>query len=139
MVDEVRVGRLLRAITEELAFLSAETGAGPARRNDRTWLRAVKYGFVTAIEACLDVAQHLCASEGWGPPSTNADALVILGRHGVLEPDLARRLALAVGFRNALVHGYVAVDDAVVLRRLDHLGEFEDFVAAVAGWMSRQP
>jgi uncharacterized protein YutE (UPF0331/DUF86 family) len=100
VVDEVRVERLLRAITDDLAFLRAEAGADAARRDDPTWLRAVKYAFVTAIEACLDVAQHMCASEGWGPPSTNADALVVLGRHGVLDADLARRLAQAVGFRN---------------------------------------
>lgn len=137
MVDEVRVERLLRAITDDLAFLRTEAGAGAGRRDDPTWLRAVKYAFVTAIEACLDVAQHVCASEGWGPPSTNADALVVLGRHGVLEPDLARRLARAVGFRNVLVHEYVTVDDAIVERRLDDLSDLDGFVSAVAGWMTR--
>jgi len=136
VVDEVRVERLLRAITDDLAFLRTEAAAGAARRADPTWLRAVKYAFVTAIEACLDVAQHLSASEGWGPPSTNADALVVLGRHGVLDPDLARGLARAVGFRNVLVHEYVTVDDAIVGHRLDDLSDLDGFVSAVAGWMS---
>jgi uncharacterized protein YutE (UPF0331/DUF86 family) len=138
VVDEVRVERLLRAITDDLAFLRAEAGADAARRDDPTWLRAVKYAFVTAIEACLDVAQHICASEGWGPPSTNADALVVLGRHGVLDADLARRLAQAVGFRNVLVHEYVTVDDAIVERRLDDLSDLDGFVTAVAEWMARR-
>ena len=35
----------------------------------------VKYTFVTAIEACVDVAQHICATEGWGPPTDNGDAV----------------------------------------------------------------
>jgi len=30
------------------------------------WLGGVKYTFVTAIEACVDVAQHICATEGVG-------------------------------------------------------------------------
>jgi uncharacterized protein YutE (UPF0331/DUF86 family) len=137
VVDEVRVERLLRAIADDLAFLRTEADADAARRADPTWLRAIKYTFVTAIEACLDVAQHLCASEGWGPPSTNADALVVLGRHGVLEPDLAHRLARAVGFRNVLVHEYVAVDDAIVERRLEDLSDLDGFVAAVADWLPR--
>jgi uncharacterized protein YutE (UPF0331/DUF86 family) len=137
VVDEVRVERLLRAMSDDLAFLRAEAGADAARRDDPTWLRAVKYAFVTAIEACLDVAQHISASEGWGPPSTNADALVVLGRHGILDVDLARRLAQAVGFRNVLVHEYVTVDDAIVKRRLDDLSDLEGFVTAVAGWMTR--
>jgi uncharacterized protein YutE (UPF0331/DUF86 family) len=38
-------------------------------------LAAVKYMFVTAIEGCVDVAHHICASESWAPPPTNADAL----------------------------------------------------------------
>lgn len=138
MVDEVRVERLLRAITDDLAFLRLEADADAARRDDPAWLRAVKYAFVTTIEACVDVAQHLCASEGWGPPATNADALVVLGRHGVVDGDLARRLAQAVGFRNVLVHEYVTVDDVIVERRLDDLSDLDGFVAAVAGWLSRQ-
>lgn len=138
MVDEVRVERLLRAITDDLAFLRVEAGADAARRDDPAWLRAVKYAFVTTIEACVDVAQHLCASEGWGPPATNADALVVLGRHGVVDGALARRLAQAVGFRNVLVHEYVTVDDVIVERRLDDLSDLDGFVAAVAGWLSRQ-
>ena len=138
MVDEVRVERLLRAITDDLAFLRVEADADAARRDDPAWLRAVKYAFVTTIEACVDVAQHLCASEGWGPPATNADALVVLGRHGVVDGELARRLAQAVGFRNVLVHEYVTVDDVIVERRLDDLSDLDGFVAAVAGWLSRQ-
>ena len=137
MVDEVRVERLLRAITDDLAFLRVEADADAARRDDPAWLRAVKYAFVTTIEACVDVAQHLCASEGWGPPATNADALVVLGRHGVVDGELARRLAQAVGFRNVLVHEYVTVDDVIVERRLDDLSDLDGFVAAVAGWLSR--
>ena len=66
MVDEVRVLRLLRSISDDLAVLRAEASADPERRADPLWLRGIKYTFVTAIEACVDVAQHVCASKGWG-------------------------------------------------------------------------
>jgi uncharacterized protein YutE (UPF0331/DUF86 family) len=39
-----------------------EPGASQERRQDPIWLRGVKYTFVTAIEACVDVAQHICAT-----------------------------------------------------------------------------
>ena len=135
MVDEVRVERLLRSLSDDLAYLREESRADAARRADPAWLRAVKYSFVTAIEASLDVAQHFCATEGWGPPSSNADALRVLGRHRVLGPDLAGGLAAAVGFRNVLVHEYVAVDDGIVVARLADLSELEAFVAAIATWL----
>ncbi len=135
MVDEVRVLRLLRSISDDLDVLRAEAAADPLRRGDPLWLRGVKYTFVTAIEASVDVAQHVCASEGWGPPRDNGDAARLLGVHGVLPLDLADRLRRAVGFRNVLVHDYVEVDDGIVLDRLANLVDLDDFVAAVAGWV----
>jgi uncharacterized protein YutE (UPF0331/DUF86 family) len=97
VVDEVRVLRLLRSISDDLAVLRSEASANPERRADPLWLRGVKYTFVTAIEAGVDVAQHVCASEGWGPPRDNGDAIRLLGAHGVLSVDLADRLRRAVG------------------------------------------
>lgn len=136
MVDEVRVLRLLRSVTDDLAVLRREASADARRRADPLWLRGVKYTFVTAIEACVDVAQHICASEGWGPPRDNADALTVLGAHGVLPPELATRLGRAVGFRNVLVHEYVGVDDRIVLARLADPSDLAEFVAAVVEWTS---
>ncbi|HEY4005055.1 MAG TPA: DUF86 domain-containing protein [Pseudonocardia sp.] len=107
------------------------------RRGDPLWLRGVKYTFVTAIEACVDVAQHICASEGWGPPNDNGHALSLLGEHGVLPTALARRLRQAVGFRNVLVHEYVDVDDDIVRARLHDPSDVADFVRAVTEWTSK--
>ena len=136
MVDDVQVERLLRAIIDDLRRLRAEAEAPDGRRADPMWLPGIKYTFITAIEACVDVAQHVCSSEGWGPPANNGDAVVVVGRHGVLDPALARRVATAVGFRNVLVHEYVTVDDTVVVGRLQDLSDLEDFVSAVAEWMT---
>jgi len=129
VVDEVRVLRLLRSISDDLAVLRAEASADPGRRADPLWLRGVKYTFVTAIEAAVDVAQHVCAAQGWGPPRDNGDAIRLLGAHGVLPADLADRLRRAVEFRNVLVPDYVEVDNAVVLERLANLSDLDDFVA----------
>jgi uncharacterized protein YutE (UPF0331/DUF86 family) len=135
MVDEVRVERLLRSLSDDLAYLRHESSADVARRADPAWLRAVKYTFITSIEASVDIAQHLCATEGWGPPSNNADAVRVLGRHRVLDGDLAGRMAAAVGFRNVLVHEYVAVDDGVVVARLEDLSDLAAFITAIATWL----
>jgi len=135
VVDERRVRRLLQRISEDLSYLRTRSASDrEAIRTDRDRLAALKYVFVTAIEGCLDVAQHLCASEGWGPPSTNADALRLLGRHGVLAAELAEPLARAVGFRNLLVHGYADIDDRLVVAQLDRVGDLERFVADVSRW-----
>ena len=133
MVDERRIRRLLQRIANDTGFL-AEHGA-TAAPHDEVLLSAVKYRFITAIEGCIDVAQHLCASEGWGPPEDNGHALRILGLRGVLARDLADSLVRAVGFRNVLVHEYAEVDDERVLAQLGRLDELRAFIGAVATWL----
>ena len=136
MIDEDRVLRLLRSIADDTAVLRQEAGASQARRQDPIWLRGVKYTFVTAIEACVDVAQHICATEGWGPPADNGDAVRLLGEHEVLMAELAVSMRKAVGFRNVLVHDYIEVDDSIVADRLKSLGDLEEFVRQVASYVT---
>ena len=131
-VDPTRVLRLLRTLTDEVAVLAREGSASAERRMDPLWLRGVKFSFVVAIEAAVDTAQHLCAASGWGPPADNGHAMRLLGEHGVLEPELATRMAQAVGFRNVLVHDYARVDDDLVVRRLGELSDLTAFARAVA-------
>lgn len=139
VVDERRVPLLLQRISEDLEYLTSGTALDrEALRADVDRLAAVKYYLVTAIEGCLGVAQHLCASEGWGPPSDNADAMRLLGAHRMLEEDLAASLASAVRFRNLLVHEYARIDDERVAAYLDRLNELKAFVASVAAWMDRK-
>ena len=136
MVDEARVLRLLRSIAGDIAVLRQEAGASQERRQDPIWLRGVKYSFVTAIEACVDVAQHICAAEGWGPPADNGDAVRLLGKHGVLTTELSVSMRKAVGFRNVLVHDYIEVDDSVVADRLKSLEDLGEFVRQVAAYVT---
>lgn len=86
---------------------------------------------MNAIEACIDIAHHLCSSEGWGPPDTNAEAMRVLGRNGVLSPGLADEMAAAVGFRDVLVHQYADVDHAITVERLADHASLREFARAV--------
>lgn len=136
VVDEVRVQRLLRQASDVVDFLDAEASADEAIRAQRRWLDSVKYNFVVAIECCVDVGQHLCAVQGWGPPATNADTFRILSEHAVLPSDLAGRMAQASGFRNVLVHEYVDVRDDIVVANLARTTDIRQFVSAVADWLA---
>jgi uncharacterized protein YutE (UPF0331/DUF86 family) len=138
VVDEPRVLRLLRSVSDDLSVLKAAAQSNSDRSSDPLWLRGIKYTFVTAIESCIDVAQHFCASEGWGPPSDNGEAFALLGRHGVLDPVLSRHMRQAAGFRNVLVHDYVRVDDTIVLQRLQDPGDLAEFARQVSEWMTAQ-
>jgi uncharacterized protein YutE (UPF0331/DUF86 family) len=139
VVDEDRVSRLLRGVSERVQRLAAERDASESRQQDVLWLDGVKYLFLTAIEGCVDVAQHIGASEGWAAPADNAEAVRALGRHGVVDAVLAERVASAVGFRNVLVHQYVDVDDGRVRHALGELDDLSDFVGDVTRWLLSAP
>jgi uncharacterized protein YutE (UPF0331/DUF86 family) len=56
----------------------------------------------------------------------------------VIDRALGGRLALAAGFRNILVHGYIDIDDAQTLSHLDDLDDLDGFIDAVVAWMEAE-
>lgn len=135
MVDERRLRRLLERVNEHLGYLRARAPEREAVRRDPERLAGLKYEFIVTIEGLIDVAHHIVAAEGWGPPESNAHAVELLGAHGVVPADLAQVVARAVGFRNVLVHQYAEVDDDRVVGFLDRLEDLGSFADAVAGWV----
>ncbi len=134
MVDPERFHRLLRRISDDIATLRGYADVPPGElAGDPVRLGHVKYLFVTMLEGALDAAHHVCAAEGYGVPDTNAAAMLLLARHGVLPEDLAASMAQAVRFRNLLVHGYADVDDHRVVA---YLGALDD-VASYVSWLAR--
>lgn len=138
MVDARRILRILQRVQLDVDRLRERARDRSGLRADLDRMAALKYLFVTAIEGCIDAAQHLCASENWGRPRTNAEAVLELGRRGVIEPELAQTIARAVGFRNVLVHGYVDVDDERVVAALDRVDELAAYVSRLAAWVADQ-
>lgn len=138
MVDERRLRRLLQRVGEDLTYLRSRAAMDRAAiRADEDRLAALKYYLVTSIEGCLDAAQHICASEGLGPPSDNADAMRLLGKHGWIPTELAASMSSAVRFRNLLVHEYGQIDDERVVGYLDRVSDLDSFVASIATRVGR--
>ena len=138
MVDAIRVTRLLHSLDEGVGSLARREEASPVERQDETWLLAVKYLFVTTIEACIDIAQHLCSTESLGTPTDNGDAIRRIGQAGVIETPTAAAIVSAVGFRDVLVHESGDVDDQIVIDRLQHHEDLRDFAVQVGEWLARQ-
>lgn len=66
-----------------------------------------------AVEASLDIANHIIADHGYEAPETYRDAFAILARHGHLSSELAAKLQGWAGFRNVLVHAYLDIDHGI--------------------------
>jgi uncharacterized protein YutE (UPF0331/DUF86 family) len=138
VVDPDVVARRLLAMNEALRELQ-RPGASDERAlaGDAVLRAAVERWLQIAVEACIDVADHVIASEGWTPPESARAAFASLATHGKLPADLAKKLGDAAALRNILVHDYVSVD----LRRLaaavrDDLVDLRAFAAEAASWMA---
>lgn len=84
-----------------------------------------------AVEACLDLANHWIAEASLPTPDANRDTFTVLESAGEIPPGLAERLRGWAGFRNILVHEYLAIDHAIAYRAIrDEL----DDLSALAAW-----
>lgn len=92
----------------------------------------VSVNLIRAVQLAVDMASHATVAEGVPPPTTMAESFDRLADAGRIEPDLARRLRSAVGFRNLAVHAYDRMDWAVVhALATTRLGDLEALARAL--------
>ena len=131
-LDLAVVRRHLAALDEALQRLrrhQQDTEADLAANGDAAW--AIERGLQLCAQNALDIATHIVASAGHDV-ADYATAIDRLGTLGVLPADFAARFRSIAGFRNVLVHGYLGLDRAIVVRLLQTgLGDFVTFAGHV--------
>jgi uncharacterized protein YutE (UPF0331/DUF86 family) len=139
VVDRPKVEQLLSRLGRYAGVLRAlGDGSRGAFLADEDKVGNAKYHFVVAIECCIDIANHLIASEGYRMPASNADSFTVLAEEGVLAPEAEARYRAMARFRNRLVHLYWDVDDEAVHGALQEgPTDLDRFAAAVGAWMAR--
>jgi len=91
----------------------------------------VLYGLHKAIQCTIDAASLLVARHGLGPADTYRGMFHRLASAGLLDPDLADRLAGWAGLRNVIVHIYRLLDLELIHSAYAHeTGDLRGFVAA---------
>jgi uncharacterized protein YutE (UPF0331/DUF86 family) len=101
----------------------------------RTWSRIhndVLFSLLIVSQLVIDIAGELSAREGMAFEDYTT-AVRNLSRLEGFSADLVEELARLPGFRNVLVHEYVGLDFALVIRALDRLDPVDAFVRQVAG------
>ena len=122
--------QFVRSTLPRLREISSE---GPASflASDRNQAAAIRY-LHTAIEALVDIANHVIAREGLGIPRAYADVVEILIEAGILPGDRKETFLQMVRFRNRAVHLYDEIDPEEVFAILEQdLDDFEAFLAPI--------
>lgn len=136
-LDPVVVRRHLLALDHAVQTLRRHAGR-PVEllRTDVEEAWIVERGLQLCAQNCLDIATHLSASAGLDVPDY-ATAIESLERLGVLNADFTRRFRGIAGFRNVVVHGYLAVDHELLHRLLnERLDDFVAFATSVERYLS---
>ena len=106
------------------------TGAANLERN-LSLHNDVLFSLLTICQLVIDVAGELCARRGTRFEDYT-EAVRGLLRDERFPPDLVRELERLPGFRNVLIHEYVALDLNRVVDALSRLGPVEQFLKIVS-------
>ncbi len=86
-----------------------------------------------AIEASIDIANHIISNHGFRRPKDYADIFQILGEEKIITEDLSERLIHMTRFRTRLVHLYSTLDNEIVFSILENeISDILEFTAVVS-------
>ncbi|WP_422446107.1 type VII toxin-antitoxin system HepT family RNase toxin [Thermoanaerobacterium sp. DL9XJH110] len=128
VLDKIRVIEDSLSKLKTLAQLSLDEFI-----SDFKYFDSAKYNLQTAIEAMIDIGNHIISRRGLGIPKTYADTFEILQKSGIIAKKDADIYKLMAKFRNRIVHFYDEVDDKEVYRVLqNNLGDFDSFIQQIS-------
>lgn len=85
-----------------------------------------------AIEACLDIANHIISYQGLREPLDNKDSFQVLFEEEIIPKELTERLKKMAQFRNVVVHDYIRVNPeivfAIVQKNLSDIAAFAGII-----------
>jgi uncharacterized protein YutE (UPF0331/DUF86 family) len=91
-----------------------------------------------AIEAMLDIGNHIIAVMGFNKPEDYFDIFIILGKNRVVDSAFAEKIAPLAGLRNRIIHDYTKIDYELLLRNIkEKLSDFEEFVEQIVAFAER--
>ena len=103
--------------------------------SDKVVRRYVERTLHIAIEACLDIANHIISYEGYREPKSNQDTFQVLIEEGIFDKDFGQRMMKMAQFRNVIVHDYIKIQPeivyAVLQKQLKDLSQFANTMRRV--------
>ncbi|MGH7324521.1 MAG: DUF86 domain-containing protein [Candidatus Rokuibacteriota bacterium] len=117
----------LKRHLDHLRALRPRVSGPETLRRDLSLHNDVLFSLLTVCQLVIDVSAELAARRG-ERFEDYAGAVRSLAADPRFPPDLVRELERLPGFRNVLVHEYVALDMARVVEALDRLEPVEQFL-----------
>jgi uncharacterized protein YutE (UPF0331/DUF86 family) len=106
---------------------------------DRIVYGGVLHYLQLAAQVVMDVSAHLQVELDLGHVTDYREAILGLGKHGVLPEEFVERMSGLTGFRNILVHEYLTVDPMKVHQVLQHgVEDLKEFIVYITDFLQRE-
>jgi len=100
---------------------------------DAKLMGSIKYYLIVAMEASMDISNHLVAKEHLGIPESYSDCFKMLGNKDIISKELSDKLIKMAKFRNLLVHLYWKIEEEKVYELIQsELDDFNEFIEQIA-------
>ncbi len=120
----------LRRHLDHVRQIRPRVSGREALERDLSLHNDVLFSLLTICQLVIDIAGDLAARRG-DRFEDYTEAVRSLGRDARFSPELVRKLERLPGFRNVVIHEYVALDLDRVVEALDDLGPVEEFLQVV--------
>ena len=135
-IDKKVIGEKLLSLNRCLERVKLHTPANvEALQSDFDTQDIICLNIQRAVQISVDIAAHILAEQLYEQTPTMAETFLALSRHGLLDSQLASRLAKAVGFRNIAVHEYNTLDMnilySIITKEIGCFYEFSDTVLRI--------
>lgn len=141
MLDRFRIEERITEIRKRLRQLkeTAEKVVEEKFLTDTVMVDAVERRLQIAIQACMDIANHIVAQMALEKPKIDdKEIFLILGKHKIISEDLAKKLTAMAGMRNILVHQYLEIQSEKVYHAIKYdLSDIEEFVTQIQKFLDR--
>lgn len=117
--------RYLRGLDEKQGYSLEEF------RHDRDAQDIVERRFEKSVQACLDIASHIVATEDFREPQDYGDMFRVLEEEKIVSTPLADEMVEMAGFRNVLAHEYATIDTDRVHHHLQDIEQFREFAKTI--------
>ncbi|NLJ50478.1 MAG: DUF86 domain-containing protein [Candidatus Atribacteria bacterium] len=120
-----RIQRCLRRIKEI-------TNLNPENLDDLLIQDAFILNLQRAVQASIDIAVHIVASEALGLPTSLKDNFRLLFENNIIDENTFKKMQKMAGFRNIAVHDYQSLNIGILKSILTkNLKDLEDFYTII--------
>lgn len=135
MLDTHRIRTRIKEMRRRLIILGKNYKDIPEEKfvKDENLNAAAERSLQVAIQACIDIANHLVSALGLERPSKEtAEVFTSLAQEDIVPEKFVQTMKKITGYRNVLVHDYLKVDPHItyqnIQKRLPDLAKFAQYI-----------